>query len=176
VTVPLIAGIPRPGVLSRCDVRSPVRSVAPVRNEVQAPVYRAPSRVDLIPGAETPIDEAALADPIKRGFYLVTAAHCMECHARRSDGTYDYKGWFGGGGHVMRGPFGAVTVRNITSHPTAGIGAWTDADIKAALTQGVSRDGRVFKPPMARQVYFSRLSQRDLDAMVAYLRTLPPLE
>lgn len=76
----------------------------------------------------------------------------------------------------MTGPFGAVTVRNITSHPTAGIGTWTDAEIKRALTQGVSRDGRSFKPPMARHVFYSRMTPDDLDALVAYLRTLPPLE
>ena len=58
----------------------------------------------------------------------------------------------------MTGPYGAVTVRNITSHSTAGIGAWTDAEIKRALTEGVSRDGRRFKPPMERQVYYSHMT------------------
>jgi len=153
-----------------------VRSVAPVHNEVQTPIYKAPTEVNLIPGAERPIEESALRDPVKRGFYLVTIAHCMECHARRPDGVYDFKNWLGRGGREMTGPFGAVVVRNITSHPTAGIGAWTDAEIKRALTQGVARDGRPFKPPMARHVFYSQMTQDDLDAVVAYLRTLPPLE
>jgi mono/diheme cytochrome c family protein len=153
-----------------------VRSIAPVRNEVPSPDYRAPTEVILIPGAERPIEEAALSDPIKRGFYLTTIAHCMECHARRPDGVYDFKNWLGKGGREMTGPFGSVTIRNITSHPTAGIGAWTDDEIKRALTQGVARDGRHFKPPMARHVFYSRMTQDDLDSVVAYLRTLPPLE
>jgi mono/diheme cytochrome c family protein len=153
-----------------------IRSVAPFRNSVQPPDYLGPTEVSLVPGAERPFEESALRDPVKRGFYLATAAHCMECHARRPDGVYDFKNWLGKGGHEMSGPFGNVTVRNITSHPTAGIGAWTDEEIKRALTQGTSRDGRRFKPPMARQVYFSRLTEVDLDALVAYLRTLPPLE
>ena len=38
------------------------------------------------------------------------------------------------------------------------------------------RDGRKFKPPMARGVYFSKLTGEDLDALVAWVRTLPPLE
>jgi hypothetical protein len=76
----------------------------------------------------------------------------------------------------MKGPFGAVAVSNITSHPKSGIGAWSDAEIKRALTQGLSRDGRAFKPPMARQMFFSKLTEADLNALVAWLRTLPPLE
>jgi hypothetical protein len=100
----------------------------------------------------------------------------MECHARRPDGAYDFTNWLGKGGHEMRGPFGTVTVRNITSHAKSGIGEWTNAEIKRSLTQGVSRDGRPFKPPMARQVWFSRMTETDLDAIVAYVRTVPPLE
>jgi len=153
-----------------------VRSVPPVRNEVQPPVYKAPVHVELIPGAEKPIDEAALGGPVKRGFYLATIAHCMECHARRPDGVYDFRNWLGKGGHEMKGPFGTVVVRNITSHPKSGIGEWSDEEIKRSLTQGVSRDGRPFKPPMARQVWFSHMAPTDLDAIVAYLRTVPPLE
>jgi len=42
---------------------------------------------------------------------------------------------------------GAVA-SNITSHPQAGIGAWTDLEIKRALTQGIARDGRELKTPM----------------------------
>jgi len=153
-----------------------VRSVAPIRNEVQSPIYRAPTEVNLVPGAERPIEESTLRDPVQRGFYLATIAHCMDCHARRPDGVYDFKNWLGKGGHEMTGPFGAVTVRNITSHPTAGIGAWTDAEIKRALTEGVSRVGRRFKLPMERQVFYSHMTEGDLDALVAYVRTLPPLE
>jgi hypothetical protein len=69
-----------------------------------------------------------------------------------------------------------VKVRNITSHKTAGIGDWSDAEIKRALSHGVGRDGRQFKPPMARQVYFSKMIDGDLNAIVAWLRTLPPRE
>jgi hypothetical protein len=69
-----------------------------------------------------------------------------------------------------------VIALHLTPDKTAGIGAWTDADIKRALTQGVSRDGRVFKPPMARQTFFSRITEPDIDAIIAYLRTLPSLK
>jgi len=153
-----------------------IRSVAPVRNEVPPPVYKAAMRAEVIPGGEKPASEDASRDPVKRGFYLATIAHCMECHARKPDGAHDYQTWLGKGGHEMKGPFGSVTVRNITSHKTSGIGSWTDAEIKQALTKGVARDGRPFKLPMARQVYFSRMNEGDIDAIVAWVRTIPPLE
>ena len=179
--VPLAPQMPFPfyKILTPRDLEAVVtyvRSVRPVRNEVQPPVYKASMHVKLIPGAEKPFDEAAVRDPVQHGFYLSTIAHCMECHARRPDGDYDYTNWLGKGGHEMKGPFGTVTVRNITSHPKSGIGEWTDAEIKRALTEGISRDGRPFKPPMARQVWFSRMTATDLNAIVAYVRTIPPLE
>jgi len=153
-----------------------LRSVAPVVNAVQAPVYKAAMRVDLVPDAVKPFTEDALRDPVKRGFYLATIAHCMLCHSRRPDGMQDYQNSWGKGGFVFVEPWGSAVAPNITSHPKSGLGAWTDTEIKRALTHGVSRDGRAFKPPMARQNYFSRMTEDDLNALVAWIRTLPPIE
>ncbi len=153
-----------------------VRSVQPVKNEVQPPTYKAAMHGELIPEAEKPIAEAALRDPVKRGFYLATVAHCMECHSRRPDGVSDYKNHWGKGGYEFTGPFGKVSTSNITAHKTAGVGAWSDAELRRALTHGVGRDGRAFKTPMARQVYFSKMTDEDLNAIVAWMRTIPPLE
>jgi mono/diheme cytochrome c family protein len=153
-----------------------IKTVASVRNEVQPPNYKAALPHDLIPGAEKSIGNDVPADPVKRGFYLATLAHCMECHARKPKGGQDYVNWWGKGGNEMKGPFGSVKVANITAHQEKGIGAWTDDEIRKALTQGVGRDGRAFKTPMARQVYFSKLTARDLDAIVAWVRTIPPAE
>jgi mono/diheme cytochrome c family protein len=153
-----------------------LRTVAPVSREVPTPVYKAAMHADLVPGGEKPFTEADLRDPVKRGFYLATIAHCMECHGRRPDGTQDYRNAWGKGGFVFKGPWGSAVTPNITSHPTAGIGSWTDAEIRRSLTHGVSRDGRAFKQPMARQDYFSKMSAEDLDALIAWIRTIPPLE
>ena len=152
-----------------------MRSVAPVRYAVPPPVYKAAMHTELVPGAVKPYTDEALRDPITRGFYLATIAHCMECHGRRPDGVQDYKNALGKGGYVFTGPWGAAVTPNITSHPKFGIGAWTDAEIKRVLTHGVSRDGRAFQQPMARQAYFSRMTDADLDAIVAWLRTIPPI-
>src|SRR5262245_60453934 len=60
-----------------------VRSIGPVRNEVPPPVYKTAMHAPRIPGGEQPMPEQAFADPVKRGFYLATIAHCMECYARK---------------------------------------------------------------------------------------------
>lgn len=153
-----------------------MRSLPPVRNEVQPPVYREAMHADPVPGASKPFTDDDLRDRLKRGFYLASISHCMECHGRRPDGVQDYQHAWGKGGYVFKGPWGSTITPNITSHPKSGIGAWTDAEIKRVLTQGVSRDGRAIKPPMDRQAFFSRMTDADLDAIVAWLRTLPPIE
>lgn len=151
-------------------------SVPAVRNEVPAPVYRQQTHAELIPGAEEPFTDEMLKDPLKRGFYLATIAHCMECHSRQPDGKAGYANWNGRGGYVFKSPKGSVTTKNITSHKTAGIGAWTDAELKRALTEGVDRNGKPFAPQMQRQMFFSKMTSQDLDAMVAWIRTIPAAE
>jgi mono/diheme cytochrome c family protein len=152
-----------------------VRGLKPIRNVVPPPVYRSQADIHLIPGAEKPFAQQTLADPVKRGFYLATLAHCMECHSRKPDGTQDYKNWWGKGGYVFKSR-GEVITANITSHKTAGVGSWTDAELKRALTHGVSRDGRPFGPQMQRGEYFSNMTEDDLSAIVAWMRAIPPLE
>jgi mono/diheme cytochrome c family protein len=150
--------------------------VPAVSSKVQAPVYKvAKMHVDVPPGAEKPLPESAMKDPVKRGFYLVTIGHCMECHTPAVNGRRDFKGALGKGGEKFEGPFGVSVSRNITSHKTSGIGAWSDAEIKRAITEGMRKDGSKLKPPMGF-AWYARMSAADLDAIVAYLRTVPPRE
>jgi len=46
---------------------------------------------------------------------------------------------------------------------------------RCAIAQGVGKDGRKLLPPMGF-AWYARMSQQDLDAIVAYLRTVPPKE
>ena len=180
--VPVVHQMPYPfyKILTARDldaVAAYVKSAAPVRNQVPAPVYRTHSHTDYIPGAEKPFTEEMLKDPVKRGFYLATIAHCMECHARTPDGKQDYVNWWGRGGALFGPPGGSqVKASNVTSHKTAGVGAWTDTEIRRVLTHGVGRNGRPLVQQMQRQVYFAKMTNEDLDAIVAWVRTIPPLE
>ena len=156
-----------------------LHSVKPIRNEVPVPVYKAPVRRDPYPDADAGFSTAMLADPVKRGAYLVTIGHCMECHSAWSRGVSDFKAGLGAGGRVFPPREGSpestpgTVVPNITPHPTAGIGGWSDAEIVRAITHGIARDGRPLKPPMAYG-YYTELKSSDLADIVAYLRSVPP--
>ncbi len=152
-----------------------LRTLKPVSNKVADPVYKMPQVEHVIPGGEKPFTEAMMSDKLKKGFYLVTIAHCMECHTPMEKGVRLWGSRLGAGGFEFPGPWGVSVSRNITQSKTKGIGAWTDDEIKRAITTGTSRDGSKLKPPMGFH-YYSTVTVDDLDAVVAYLRTVPALE
>src|ERR1700734_1993707 len=57
-----------------------LRTLKPISNKVPAPIYKIAVPRVVFPGAEKPVDPADLNDKLKRGFYLATIGHCMECH------------------------------------------------------------------------------------------------
>ena len=148
-----------------------LRTLKPVKNTVEPPVYRMPQVENVSPGGEAPFTEAMMADKVKKGFYLVTVAHCMECHTPMVQGQHPWDR-MGAGGFEFPGPWGVSVSRNITQSKDKGIGGWTDADIKRAITTGVSRDGSHLKPPMGFH-YYASVTPDDLDAVVTFLRTVP---
>lgn len=152
-----------------------LRTLKPVKNTVPAPVYKMPQVHHPVPGGEKPYTEAMMGDKVKKGFYLVTIAHCMECHTPMGPQGHQFSTRLGTGGMEFPGPWGKSVSRNITQSKEKGIGAWTDDEIKRAITQGVSKDGSRLMPPMGYH-YYATMTSDDLDAMVAYLRTVPAKE
>jgi mono/diheme cytochrome c family protein len=163
-------------ILTPDDLNSIVahlRTLKPVKNKVPDPIYKIALPHHVYPGAEKAYAPADLNDKLKRGFYLATIGHCMECHTPfRPGGGPDFGNSLGKGGREFPGPWGVSVSRNITSSKTAGIGDWTDAEIKTAITQGKRKDGTPLKGPMGYQ-YYAKMTDADLDAVIAYVRTLP---
>jgi mono/diheme cytochrome c family protein len=151
-----------------------LRSIKPVSNKVPDPVYKMQIPHQIFPGAEKPMSEADFGDKAQRGRYLATIGHCMECHTPFGPpGTgVDFQNSMGKGGREFKGPWGVSISRNITSSKAKGLGDWSDADVKRAITQGVRKDGTKLKPPMGFG-YYAKMTDGDVDAVVAYLRTLP---
>jgi mono/diheme cytochrome c family protein len=105
------------------------------------------------------------------GAYLATAlGHCGECHTPRNLG-------FGleHGRELSGQELQGWRAYNITSHPTYGIGGWSDADILAYLATGHAPGHDSAAGPMGEAVAHSLqfLSPQDAGALVAYLRTIP---
>ena len=152
-----------------------LRTIKPIKNTVPDPIYKTAQGHPIPPGGEKPFTEGMLSDKVKKGFYLATIAHCMECHTPMGPRGRDFASKLGTGGFEFPGRWGVSVSRNITSSKDKGIGGWTDEEIKRAITQGVSRDGSKLKPPMGYH-YYSTVSTDDLDAIVAYLRTVATKE
>ena len=166
------------GILLPSDLDAIVaylQSLKPVSNKVADPIYKIAVPRQIFPGAEKPIDPADLNDKVKRGHYLATIGHCMECHTPLVRGVQDFKNSLGKGGREFPGPWGVSISRNITSSKAKGLGDWSDAEIKRAITQGIDKDGNKLKGPMGFQ-YYAHMTDADLDAVIAWLRTVPPNE
>jgi len=149
-----------------------LRSVPPVRNAVGRSRYDIP----LPPSYGPPVGRVSgppKGDPVARGAYLAgPLGHCIECHTPMGPGGRRDWSRTGAGGTRMSSPQGPVLPPNITPSRSAGIGAWTDAQIIRAVTQGISADGHRLSPPMAF-AYYARMRPKDLQDLVAYLRSLP---
>jgi mono/diheme cytochrome c family protein len=146
-----------------------LRSLKPVVNKVPKSVYRIP-----LPPSYGPVTQAktvSRTDKVAYGAYLSgPIGHCTECHSTPdARGVADFKNGLGGGGRTFHGPWGEVVASNIT--PT-NLKNWSAEDIKKAITTGQRKAGPI-KGPMAIGFY-KGISDSDLDAVVAYLRTLPP--
>jgi len=152
-----------------------LRTLKPIKNKVPDPIYKMQVPRQVFPGGEKPYTEAMFSDKLKKGFYLATVGHCMECHTPLGARGKDYVNTLGTGGFELKGPWGVSVSRNITQSKTKGIGNWTDAEIKRAITTGVSKDGSKLKPPMGFH-YYATMTGDDLDAIAAYLHTVPAKE
>ncbi len=123
---------------------------------------------------------AALAQPpdaavLERGRYLVeTVAFCGACHATRGPQGQPLAGMEQAGGRVFEERGLRAVAPNITQDAETGIGRWTDAQIADAIRNGRRPDGSLIGPPMPVESYRG-ISDRDLGAMVAHLRTIPPV-
>jgi mono/diheme cytochrome c family protein len=106
------------------------------------------------------------------GAYLAIAlAHCAECHTPRNIGfALDHRNELSGA--VVNG----WRAPNITSDPVHGIGEWTDADLYRYLRSGHAAGRGSAAGPMGEAVENSLqyLSRKDIQALMTYLRTVPP--
>jgi mono/diheme cytochrome c family protein len=129
-----------------------------------------------LPKVSPPSTVKVVATPEKlaRGEYLSRhVAGCVVCH-----GTRDWTRFSGplqpgteGRGSVFEIGIASLHASNITP---AGIGEWTDGELIRAMTEGVSRDGRPLFPLMPYD-NFRTMAPDDLEAIVAYVRSLKPI-
>jgi mono/diheme cytochrome c family protein len=125
------------------------------------------------PAAELRI--APTAEKIARGEYLANhVTVCIDCHSTRDFEYYSgpiVPGTEGKGGMEFPDVAGTFYPANIT--PVA-LGNWTDGELARAIASGVNKNGEALFPMMPYPIY-NHLAQEDLEAIIAYLRTLAPI-
>ena len=96
--------------------------------------------------------------------------HCGECHTPRNFLGGPKKDRFLAGG---KGP----EDKNIPNLTPTRLKKLSDGELKDFLTTGMTPDGDVLAEAMGEVVTntTSKLTPQDLAALIAYLRTLPPL-
>jgi mono/diheme cytochrome c family protein len=137
------------------------------------PLLRIIPPEQIIPGATAglPPGDLSTGGPertamIVRGRYLYAVASCALCHGTKG----------GGGLKVSWRPMGTLWVRNITPDPETGIGKWSDAEIVRAIRSGVSRDGYQLHWQGMTWDHASNWDEDDVQALIAFLRTMPPVK
>jgi mono/diheme cytochrome c family protein len=118
----------------------------------------------------------AKANPVRRGEHLTETLGCVLCHSPVDDAKRMLPGMKLAGGLLIRiNPFGDFPTGNLTADKATGLGNWSDDEIKRAITKGILRDGSRLLPFPMDYGSFSTLAADDLNAIVAYLRTVPPV-
>lgn len=148
-----------------------LRAQPAVANEVPRSAYNIPLPPNYGPPVKT-VAAPSSKDRLRYGKYLADIGHCMECHSPRDQKGMLQLSAIGAGGQVFNGPWGQSVARNLTPHES-GLKQWTDAQIVTAIREGRDRQGQPYKPPMAFGFY-QNISDADMAALVAYLRSLKP--
>ncbi|MGI9292303.1 MAG: c-type cytochrome [Gammaproteobacteria bacterium] len=130
-------------------------------------------------------------EKIERGRYLtINVLQCVDCHSERDWNLYGGPPQepIGAGracmdrNHEAQGVNagqenfpGKLCIRNITQDVETGIGGWTDGEIIRSVRDGVDHNGEGLFPIMPYFIY-KYVSDEDMEAVVAYLRTIEPVK
>jgi mono/diheme cytochrome c family protein len=151
-----------------------VRSLQPVRNTLPKATLPDVVKASLPPHQpiSSPVAGPDMSNPVARGKYLVTLGNCMACHTPMKQGQHIAELAFAGG-MSFNGPWGQVTSANITPDPS-GISYYDEKRFIEMIRTG--QVGARKLNSIMPWGYFRNMTDEDLKAIFAYLRTLPPVQ
>jgi len=152
-----------------------LRSIPPIKNALPNSEIKFPlSRLYL--SAPQPITAAVaqpdLSDPVKHGQFIARMASCSNCHTVEERGA-PRTGLEYGGGFVLGPPEHAVASVNITPD-ASGISYYDEAMFLEAMRTGQVKARKL--DAIMPWAYYRGMTDDDLKAMWAYLKTLPPVK
>lgn len=152
-----------------------IRSLEPVRNPLPKTQIPEPLKAALPPHEPvvSPVRAHHASNPVARGQYLVTLGNCVTCHTPMNEKGQPMMDMAFAGGFKLKGPWGEVYGANITPDPS-GIPYYDEAlFIRTMRTGHVGARKLNYIMPTG---YFKNMSDDDLKAIFAYLRTLRPVK
>ncbi len=120
----------------------------------------------------TPISSPDVSDPVKRGRFLVNLIGCTDCHTPVDNHHVPIPGMEFSGGQILGAPWGTVASANITPD-ASGISYYDEGMFIKSM-----RTGKVGARELSKTMPWSalrNLTDEDLAAMFAYLKTLRPI-
>lgn len=173
--------------LSDEDTRAVVahlRTLRPIKNEVAARALPGPLNI-IVRFMPAPlagsVPEPNRADPVAYGGYLATVANCKNCHTPTDEKKQPIPGREFAGGNIFKHvDFGQLTTPNLTPHATglgerskgAFIGIFKAFASPEAQSLEVAPKDNTVMPFLA----YAGMTEDDLGAIYAFLRTIPPIE
>ncbi len=160
-----------------------LRTMQPVRKEIPKNEYTLLGKIvyamairPVGPEAGVPVEKSVIRDSTaKYGQYLANyVANCRGCHSNRDLQTGAYIGEYYAGGFAMPSmiqPGKAVVSPNLTTDPKTGkIANWTEQKFIERI-----RQGKIVPLSEMPWSQFQQMSDSDLKAIYAYLKTLDPV-
>ena len=168
------------------DIIAYLRTLEPIENDVPESSSNFPMNfiINTIPAAPEFTSKPDPSNKIEFGKYLVTAASCSDCHTPMDKGAVIPGMTFAGGMEFPLPTGGIATSANITPDINTGIGSWTEEAFIARFKQFQDSTNTInsssvtpgdFNTEMPWRFY-SNMSEEELSAIYAYLKTQVPVE
>lgn len=175
------------GQMDEEDIKSIIayiRTLKPIANNVPESKSDFPMNfiINTIPHEPSFTKLPPKTDVINYGKYLTNAAACIDCHTKFEKGSL-VAGTEYGGGREFPFPDGSIVrSANISSDEETGIGGWDDETFVSlfkahsdSATLNTQLNPGDFNSIMPWTMY-GRMTDEDLKAIFAYLKTVPPIK
>lgn len=151
----------------------------------------------LVGAGQVQASSTAQAEKVALGKYLASVTGCVGCHtplqtqfqdvtnmaindrvtlSLSARDALDQTKLLAGGQVFNLGPAGVLLTPNLTPDAETGIGKWTDLEVKDAIRTGQSKISNRTQHGIMPYSRYNNMADSDLDAIVAYLRTVPSVK
>jgi len=159
-----------------------LRQLEPVVNDVprSQPDFPMGIIMNLMPAENSPSPIPSKDDRLAYGKYLTTVAACADCHTPLEKGK-PVEALTLAGGREFEMPFGTLRAPNITSDQATGIGSWTQEVFvnRFKSYDSIEKLDSISGPDQFNTIMpwnmYAGMSNEDLQAIYAYLKSLQPI-